>query len=170
MNNKKQNNPQPPSIGYIQKQIDLQTPMVFELYDHCQYPAIILENKPYELILKGETDSKEIRKIDIKYCYKAEAMADIHSLRSYNEDIKVQGLKPIIPRKERYKITSTKIKRAQKAFRPVQATMREGEVFQGWVQWYSRYEIKLILENMSKMMVFRHAICDFLVYPVSLRW
>ena len=42
--------------------------------------------------------------------------------------------------------------------------MLEGEVFRGLVDWVSRYEIKMILENESKIVVFRHAICDFKVF------
>ena len=42
--------------------------------------------------------------------------------------------------------------------------MLEGEVFRGLVDWVSRYEIKMILENESKIVVFRYAICDFKVF------
>ena len=46
----------------------------------------------------------------------------------------------------------------------IEVTMLEGEVFRGLVDWVSRYEIKMILENESKIVVFRHAICDFKVF------
>jgi sRNA-binding regulator protein Hfq len=45
--------------------------------------------------------------------------------------------------------------------------MREGEIFRGLVDWVSQYEIKLILENEVKVVVFRHAICDFKAFPVD---
>ena len=165
-----------PTFGdlYIQKQIRLQTPMFFGLYNHILLPATITEFTKYDFVLQvglnpdpigGEAEKQEMPKTDVKYCYKAEDATDIQSIICYNEAIKEQNLKPIIQRKKRYSINTRDVVQARRARHTIEVTMLEGEVFRGLVDWVSRYEIKMILENESKIVVFRHAICDFKVFP-----
>ena len=184
-----------PTFGdlYIQKQIRLQTPMFFGLYNHTLLSATVTGFTKYEFVLqvapnlpinrdssdssesserdrngndsvRGETERQELPKTDVKYCYKAEDAADIQSILRYNEEIKEQNLKPIIQQKKRYSIKPRAIGQARRARHTIQVTMLEGEVFRGLVDWVSRYEIKMILENESKIVVFRHAICDLKVF------
>ncbi len=187
-----------PTFGdlYIQKQIRLQTPMFFGLYDHALVPATITAFTKYDFVLqvalnlpinrdssdssesserdRNETDSigaegesRELPKTDVKYCYKAEDATGIQSIISYNEEIKKQNLKPIVQPSKRYSINTSVIIQARRARRTIEVTMLEGEVFRGLVDWVSRYEIKMILENQSKIVVFRHAICNFKVFPAE---
>ena len=111
-----------------------------------------------------ETEKQELPKTDVKYCYKAKEATDIQSIIRYNEETKEQNLKPIIQRKKRYNINTRSIVQARRARYTIEVTMLEGEVFRGLVDWVSRYEIKMMLENGSKIVVFRHAICDFKVF------
>ena len=165
-----------PTFGdlYIQKQIRLQTPMFFGLYDHALVPAMITEFTKYDFVLQvalnpdsigAEGESRELPKTDVKYCYKAEDATGIQSIINYNEEIKKQNLKPIVQPSKRYSINTSVIIQARRARRTIEVTMLEGEVFRGLVDWVSRYEIKMILENGSKVVVFRHAICNFKVFP-----
>jgi CspA family cold shock protein len=156
-----------PTFGdlYIQKQIRLQTPMFFGLYNHALLRATITDFTKYDLVLQGEGKSQELPKTDVKYCYKTEDATEIQSIIRYNEEIKKQDLKPIIQPKKRYRINTRTIVRARRTRQTIEVTMLEGEVFRGLVDWVSRYEIKMILENESKIVVFRHAICDFKVFP-----
>ena len=109
-------------------------------------------------------ERQELPKTDVKYCYKAEDAADVQSIIRYNDEIKEQNLKPIIQRKKRYSINTRTIVQARRDRHTIEVTMLEGEVFRGLVDWVSRYEIKMILENESKIVVFRHAIYDFKVF------
>ena len=165
-----------PTFGdlYIQKQIRLQTPMFFGLYNHTLLPATVTGFSKYDFVLQvalnpdpigGQSERQEIPKTDAKYCYKAEDATDIQSIIRYNEEIKAQDLKPIIQRGKRYSIDTRVIVQARRARHTIEVTMLEGEVFRGLVDWVSRYEIKMILENESKIVVFRHAICDFKMFP-----
>ena len=164
-----------PTFGdlYIQKQIHLQTPMLFGLYNHTLLPATVTGFTKYDFVLQvalnpdpigGETERQELPKTDVKYCYKAEDAADVQSIIRYNEEIREQNLKPIIQRKKRYSINTRTIVQARRDQHTIEVTILEGEVFRGLVDWVSRYEIKMILENESKIVVFRHAICDFKVF------
>ena len=165
-----------PTFGdlYMQKQIRFQTPMFFGLYDHTLLSVTVTGFTKYDFVLQvalnpdligGEIERQELPKTDVKYCYKAEEARDIQSIIRYNEEIKEQNLKPIIQRKKRYSINTRTIVQARRTRQTIEVTMLEGEVFRGLVDWVSRYEIKMILENESKIVVFRHAICDFKVFP-----
>ena len=164
-----------PTFGdlYIQKQIRLQTPMFFGLYNHTLLPVTVTGFTKYDFVLQvalnpdaigGEIEKQELPKTDVKYCYKAEDATDIQSIIHYNEEIKEQDLKPVIQRKKRYSINTRTIVQARRDQHTIEVTMLEGEVFRGLVDWVSRYEIKMILENESKIVVFRHAICNFKVF------
>ena len=164
-----------PTFGdlYIQKQIRLQTPMFFGLYNHTLLSVTVTGFTKYDFVLQvalnpnpigGETERQELPKTDVKYCYKAEDATDIQSIIRYNEEIKTQNLKPVIQRKKRYSIKTRAIIQARRARHTIEVTILEGEVFRGLVDWVSKYEIKMILENESKIVVFRHAICDFKVF------
>jgi sRNA-binding regulator protein Hfq len=136
-----------------------------EAYNHVLLPGTVAEFTKYDFVLQGEAERQEMPKTDVKYCYKAEDAIDIQSIIRYNEEIKAQNFKPIIQRKKRYSINTQAIVQARRARHTIEVTMLEGEVFRGLVDWVSRYEIKIILENESKIVVFRHAICDFKVFP-----
>jgi CspA family cold shock protein len=155
-----------PTFGdlYIQKQIHLQTSMFFGLYNHILLPVTVTGSTKYDFVLQGKIEGQELPKTDVKYCYKAEDATDIQSIIRYDEEIKTQSLKPVIQRKKRYSINTRAIVQARRARHTIEVTMLEGEVFRGLVDWVSRYEIKMILENESKIVVFRHAICDFKVF------
>ena len=152
-----------PSFGdlYAQKQIRLQTPLFFGLYNHVQLPATIVKFSKYSFTLQSDGENQDIPKTDVKYCYKAKEVENIQALIRYDENIRAQKLEPIVPRKERYEIETQKIWDARKNQQPIEVTMREGEIFHGLVDWVSKYEIKLILADGAKVIVFRHAICDF---------
>ena len=165
-----------PTFGdlYIQKQIHLQTPMFFGLYNHTLLPVTVTGFTKYDFVLQvalnpdpigGEAEKQEMPKTDVKYCYKAEDATDVQSIIRYNQEIKEQNLKPIIQRKKRYSINTRAIVQARQTRQTIEVTILEGEVFRGLVDWVSKYEIKMILENESKIVVFRHAICDFKVFP-----
>ena len=158
-----------PTFGnlYIQKQIRLQTPMFFGLYNHVQLPVTISEFTKYTFTLQGEGEKQEVPKTDVKYCYKTEDAEKIQSLMRYDEEIQAQKLKPIASRKERYEVDTQEIWQARKERYPIEVIMHEGEIFRGMVDWVSSYEIKMVLENGSKIVVFRHATCDFKAFPAE---
>ena len=161
------NKPERVTFGnlYMQKQIRLQTSMVFGLYNHEQCPMTISEFTQSTFTLQGEEDRQEIPKSDVKYCYKAEDADGMHALMRYDEEIKSQKLKPIDAQAECCQIDTLEIQLARKEEYPIEVIMREGEIFRGLVDWVSPFEIKMVLENGSKVVVFRHAICEFQAFP-----
>lgn len=148
---------------YILKQINLETPMYFALYNHVQLPAIVLEMTLSSLTLNCNGEEKSLQKTEIKYCYKDEDAENVKSLLTFNEEIKAQQLKPVQTQDSVYSLDTESIQESRQEGKRIEITLREGEVFQGTVDWISPYEIKLVLDNASKVVVFRHAICNFIL-------
>ncbi len=148
---------------YILKQINFETPMFFALYNQVQLPAIVLETTLAALTLNCNGKEKTIPKSDIKYCYKDIDAENVKTLLQFNEDIKAKQLKPVLSPEDAYAIDAEKIRYARKDGNAINITLREGEIFHGTVDWISPYEIKMVLENGSKVVVFQHAIYEFSV-------
>ncbi|MCG9128150.1 cold shock domain-containing protein [Candidatus Poribacteria bacterium] len=146
---------------YILKQINFETPMFFSLFNNQQLPAIVLQMTLSGLTVNSNGKEMVIPKKDIKYCYKDVDAENVHTLLVYNEEIKSQELKPIDSTEDSYIIDSELIRQARKDGNSIEVTLREGEIFLGTVDWISPYEIKMVLKNGSKVVVFRHAICAF---------
>ncbi|MYB65521.1 cold shock domain-containing protein [Candidatus Poribacteria bacterium] len=148
---------------YILKQINLETPMFFALYNHVQLPAIVLEMTLSGLTLNCNGEERRLQKTEIKYCYKDEDAENVKSLLTFNEEIKAKQLKPVQTQDSVYSLDTESIQESRQDGKRIEITLREGEVFQGTVDWISPYEIKLVLDNASKVVVFRHAICNFIL-------
>lgn len=148
---------------YILKQINLETPMFFALYNHVQLPAIVLEMTLSGLTLNCNGEERRLQKTEIKYCYKDEDAENVKSLLTFSEEIKAKQLKPVQTQDSVYSLDTESIEESRQDGKRIEITLREGEVFQGTVDWISPYEIKLVLDNAAKVVVFRHAICNFIL-------
>ena len=150
---------------YILKQINFETSMFFALYNQVQLPAIVLEMTLTSLTLNTNGKEQVIAKADVKYCYKDVDAENVQASVDTNDAVKAQQLKQLLPDDEGYEIDTETVLRARKNGYPIEVTLREGEIFRGIVDWVSRYEIKLILENGAKVVIFRHAIYNFEIFP-----
>ena len=146
---------------YILKQINFETPMYFALYNQEQLPAIVLEMTLSALTLNCSGTQKVVPKTEVKYCYKDVDAENVIALLNYNEEIQAKQLKPAQSQDEVYAIDAETTREARQDGNAIRITLREGEIFQGTVDWISPYEIKMVLENGAKVVVFRHAICEF---------
>lgn len=148
---------------YILKQINFETSMFFALYNHEQLPATVLEMTLAGLTLNCNGQEKVVPKTEVKYCYKDVDAENVMALLRYNEDVKAKQLKPAHSQDEVHAIDAETVRDARKDGSSIEIILREGEIFQGTVDWISPYEIKMVLKNGSKIVVFRHAICEFSV-------
>lgn len=148
---------------YILKQINFETPMNFVLYNDIQLPAIVMEMTLSSLTLNCNGREKGVQKKEIKYCYKDVDAVNINKLLSYDEEIKSQQLKPVELPDQLFHIDSDTMRQSRQDGKPLKVTLREGEVFEGTVDWISPYEIKLVLNDDAKVVIFRHAICNLTV-------
>ena len=143
---------------YILKQINFETPMFFALSNDVQLPATVLEMTLSRLTLNSNGKEQHIPKTDVKYCYKDVDAERVQVAVDIDEEVKAQQLTQLTADAKAYEIDTEAVQDARKSKSPIEITLREGEVFRGIIDWVSPYEIKLILANGAKVVIFRHAI------------
>jgi len=143
---------------YILKQINFETSMFFALYGAVQLPATVLEMTLSSLTLNNNGSEQQIPKTDIKYCYKDIDAEKLQAAAGIDEAVKARQLTQLPANAETCEIDTEAVRQARKNGSAIAITLREGEVFRGTIDWVSAYEIKLILENGAKVVIFRHAI------------
>ena len=148
---------------YILKQINFETSMFFALYGAIQVPANVLEMTLSRLTLNSNGKEQHIPKTDVKYCYKDIDAEKLQAAIAVDEDVKVQQLAQLPADAEACEIDTEAVRQARKNGSPIEITLREGEVFRGTIDWVSPYEIKLILGNGAKVVIFQHAVYDLSV-------
>ena len=149
--------------SYINKQIRKKTPMMFALYDG-KIPAVIIRRFTYDLdlVISGR-ERKRINKLDMKYCYKQSHEPNVLPYISYNEEVRAMNLQPIENKAERYHIDDPILLQCYRERTPITLTMRGGEVFNGVIDWFSTFEIKVEFPSRRSVVAFRHAAYDFKV-------
>ena len=146
---------------YILKQINFETSMFFALYNHVHLPATVLEMTLSSLTLNSNGSEQHIAKTDVKYCYKDTDAERVQASVAIDDAVKAQALTQLTPDAQAPEIDTKTVRLARKNGNPIEVTLREGEIFRGIIDWVSPYEIKLILENGSKVVIFRHAVHSF---------
>lgn len=152
---------------YIEKQIRYEVPMFFATYQQQFFSATILNfvrnPKDIESVFVLDIDSKrrEFSKQQIKYYYKAEDAQMIDRLRESDPQIKAQPI--AVPEGELEDIIPFNPKDLQEARQggiPIKIVLREGEIFDGQIDWVSGAEMKLVLRNGAKIVACQAAIHD----------
>ena len=146
---------------YILKQINLETSMFFALYNHVRLPAIVLEMTLSSFTLNSNGQERVFAKADVKYCYKDIDAVKVQASVDVDAAVKAQQLQPVPSGGKGYVLDAERVRNARKNGDAIEVTLREGEIFRGTIDWVSPYEIKLILENGAKVVVFQHALYDF---------
>ena len=148
---------------YILKQINFETSMFFALYNQVQLPATVLEMTLSTLTLNSNGQEQHVAKTDVKYCYKDVDAERVQASVGINDAIKAQQLTQLAPDVQAPEIDTEAVQHARKNGIAIKVNLRQGEIFRGTIDWVSPYEIKLILENGAKVVIFRHAIYSFSV-------
>ena len=146
---------------YILKQINLETSMFFALYNQRELPAIVLEMTLSSFTLNCNGQEQVFAKTDVKYCYKDIDAVKVQASMDVDAGVKAQQLQPVESGEVGYALDAEQVRNARKNGEVIEVTLREGEIFRGTIDWVSPYEIKLILENGAKVVVFQHALYDF---------
>ncbi len=150
---------------YIEKQIRYEVPMFFATYQQELFGATILNftRNPKDIesvfVLDVNGKRREYTKQEIKYYYKSEDAQLIEKLRVFEKDIQanpvsipIGNLEDIIP------FDPKDLQEARRGVIPIKIVLREGEIFQGQIDWVSGAEIKLVLQNGSKIVACQVAI------------
>ena len=153
--------------AYVQKQIRKKTPMVFELYgEHIE--GIITRRLTYALaVVSANGEVHHLEKLNIKYMYKREEMAQVVQDIEVDAGLKAQNLNSIVHKSARFQVDDRVLVRCCKKNIPVRLTLRGGEIITGVIRWFSQYDMKMLLAHGGNAVVFRHGLHRFEISP---RW
>ena len=147
------------AIAYFDKQVREKTPMVFIGYGET-VDCTIIKGLVFEWLLSVNEERDKRKKTDFSCCYKQQEGEKILATMVTDLSIVDQKLEPIIPRKDRYKVNDEILKTSRASKSPITVALRTGQVFSGYVDWFTRFDIALILSNRGKVKIFRHGLYD----------
>ena len=120
----------------------------------------IIKGWVYEWVLAVNDERDKRKKTDFSCCYKQEEAEKIKATMITDLAVVNQNLEPLIPRKDRYKVSNEILRTSQANKSPITVALRTGQVFTGYVDWFTPFDIALILSNEGKVKIFRHGIND----------
>ena len=156
------------AIDYFQKQVREKTPMIFIGYGET-VDCTIIRGLVFEWILVINEERDKRKKTDFSCCYKQQDAEKVVAVMTTDLAIVNQKLEPIIPRKDRYKVSDETLKTSQASKSPMTVALRTGQVFTGYVDWFTPFDIALVLSNEGKVKIFRHGLYDVKVDVPSVK-
>ncbi len=156
------------AIDYFQKQVREKTPMIFIGYGETLHCTLI-RGLMYEWVLAVNEKHDERKKTDFSCCYKQSDTEKVRATIITDLAIVNPKLEPIIPRKDRYKVSNEILKTSQASKSSITVALRTGQVFTGYVDWFTPFDIALILSNGGKVKIFRHGLYDVKVDTNSVK-
>lgn len=121
----------------------------------------ITENSPYGVVVTSrEGERTELHKTQIKMLYPAEQADGVNARMTIDEAVRSRAQDPIVPAKPRHHIKNKTLFPLMRAGMPLVVTLLEGEVLEGVIQSFARYELTLALGDHVQVVVLRHAIFD----------
>ena len=145
------------AIDYFEKQVREKTPMLFIGYGET-LDCTIIKGWVYEWVLVVNEERDKRKKTDFSCCYKQDDAEKVKASLITDLAIANQKLEPIIPRKGRYKVSDEILKTSQADKSPITVALRTGQVFTGHVDWFTPFDIALVLSNEGKVKIFRHGL------------
>jgi len=123
--------------------------------------AKITANKTYAIVVTTPDGSQqELQKIQIKMLHPAEHTDEIQTQILIDESVQSQGLNPVVSARQRHHIKNKNLFPLMREQEPLIVTLLEGEILQGIIQSFSRYEITLGLQSGEQVVILRHALLD----------
>ena len=149
------------ALDYFDKQIREKTEMVFIGYEE-NVDCTLIRMTLYDWVLTVAEKRLRRKKIDFSCCYKRKEAETAKATMITDSAVVNEKLKPIVPRKGRYKVSNEILKASQADKGPITVALRTGQVFTGIVDWFTPFDIALILSNGGKVKIFRHGLYDVL--------
>ena len=138
-----------------------QEPYCLHLHGGTTMQGSITANTTYDIeVTSPDGNRRKLPKIQIKILYPAEYAQPVQAHITIDEALQAQGLDPIVAVKQRNFIKNKTLFVLMREQEALSFTLLEGEILQGCIQSFSRYEITLSINEQETVVVFRHAIFD----------
>lgn len=121
----------------------------------------ITANTTYDIeVTTPDGNKRDLPKIQIKLFYADEYAQPVRKHITIDEALQSRGLAPIAAIKQRNFIKNKTLFVLMREQEALSFTLLEGEILQGCIQSFSRYEITLRINEQATVVVLRHAILD----------
>lgn len=121
----------------------------------------VTTNTTYDIeVTTPEGNRRVLPKIQIKMLYPAEYADRVQAHITIDEALQSRGLAPIVAVGQRHFIKNKTLFVLMREQEELWLTLLEGEILQGRIQSFSRYEITLSINEQETVVVLRHAILD----------
>lgn len=102
----------------------------------------------------------EAHKLSLKYGYAPDAWKKVRKALKKDKRLAAKELVPAKQPQDRYTCSDKRLFGYVDSGSEVQATLVDGDILKGVVQWFSRYEFGLLVKGDVEVTVFRHALHD----------
>lgn len=121
----------------------------------------ITDAQPYEVELTPTSGAAErLHKLAFKYGLAADEAKKLRKSLSYLKALQDAPRAPAERPQERYTCSDKRLFRYIDSGVHVRATLLEGEVIEGTMVWFSRFEFALAVKGGATVVIFRHALHD----------
>jgi len=136
-------------------------PYCMHLHGRRILQGSIADNTAYDIVVAAPDGERiTLPKITIKMLYPADHAGRVQGQIRIDEAAQAGGAGPIVPAKPRHHIKNKSLFPLMRGREVLRLTLLEGEVLEGLVQSFARYEITLELKDGTQVVVLRHAILD----------
>lgn len=147
---------------YFLKQKKNAEPMVFVRNDGSHLEGPVTGILPYYFYVGQGREQQQYEKLTMLYCYKKEHEADIQPLLGRRDPaVAALHLEPARDRSVRYQVPEDELRAACEAHRRVTFTMADGLMVSGTIDWFSKYNVKLRVQQDASIILFTHALHHF---------
>ncbi len=131
------------------------------LHGHATLQGTIAENSVYDVAVTADDGARhELPKTRIKMLYPAAFSQPVQARISIDPDAEARRIAPIVAVKQRHFVKNKTLFHLMRSQDVLLVTLLEGEVLTGVIHSFSRYEITLMLNDGTEVVVLRHAILD----------
>lgn len=143
---------------------EAQRPLVLCVHPQRRLEGLVTEVTKYNFKFRANGAEAEIElfKHEAKLGYSPEDAAQVEGALVKDEAVAALNLSPIVHRRERKLIKNEFLQTLVDDKARMTMTLLEGEKFAGRIEWFGFWEFGFVLDNGTKVTVFRHAIQDLL--------
>lgn len=134
-------------------------PLVLGVHGQRRVKGQIKEVTAYEVIVATEDGEDErLHKLELKYAYAPTAWKRVRKVLKKDSAVAKAERQPIKRPQDRYSCSDKRLFRYLDQKTPVEVCLLEGELLQGTIAWFGRFEFGLAIKGDETVTIFRHAL------------
>lgn len=132
---------------------------VFGLFEGRKVEGTISEVTTYQATLVADgAEPEELHKLAFKYAYRPDDWKRVKKAIRKNKELSAEPRTPSERPQDRYTCSDRRLFGYMDEEATVDVTLLEGEILQGSIAWFGRFEFGLRVKGDAEIIVFRHAL------------